>query len=114
MKIHYLEVVTDDVESTCAHYAHIFGVTFGEADQGLGNACTALCRYGGMIGVRAPLSDSEKPMVRPYWLVDDIELAYQTALDAGAEVAHPPKKINGLGTFAIYILGGNQHGLWQK
>jgi len=28
-------------------------------------------------------------------------------------VAHPPLKIPGKGTFAIYILGGVDHGLWQ-
>ena len=52
-------------------------------------------------------------MVRPYWLVNDIGAALDAAVHAGGEVAHPPLKIPGHGTFAIYILGGNQHGLWQ-
>ncbi|MCG6990067.1 MAG: hydroxylase, partial [Gemmatimonadetes bacterium] len=35
------------------------------------------------------------------------------AVEAGAEVAHPPLEIPGHGTFAIYIQGGVHHGLWQ-
>jgi predicted enzyme related to lactoylglutathione lyase len=69
---------------------------------------------GGRVGVRAPMHESEEPVVRPYWLVDDIEAALATAVAAGAEVAHPPLEIPGQGTFAIYFLGGTQQGLWQK
>ena len=46
-------------------------------------------------------------------LVGDIESAVEAAAAAGAEIAHPPLKIPGQGTFAIYILGGIEHGLWQ-
>ena len=67
-----------------------------------------------MVGVRAPMRESEVPVVRPYWLVDDIESAVAAAEDAGGEVAHPPMKIPGHGTFAIYIKGGVEHGLWQR
>ena len=59
------------------------------------------------------MSESEQPVVRPYWLVNDIGAALDAAVHAGGEVAHPPLEIPGHGTFAIYILGGNQHGLWQ-
>jgi len=31
----------------------------------------------------------------------------------GAFVAHPAMEIPGKGTFAIYIQGGADHGLWQ-
>jgi predicted enzyme related to lactoylglutathione lyase len=51
--------------------------------------------------------------VRPYWLVDDIEAALAAAVSAGAQVALPPMEIPGRGTFAIYIHGRIQHGLWQ-
>jgi predicted enzyme related to lactoylglutathione lyase len=67
-----------------------------------------------MVGVRAPMSESEEPVVRPYWLVDNIESAVAAAVEAGGEVAHPPMEIPGHGTFAIYIKGGIQHGLWQR
>ncbi|GAB4141610.1 MAG: hypothetical protein Fur0037_08520 [Planctomycetota bacterium] len=80
----------------------------------LGNARTADLPGGGRIGVRAPMHEQEQPVVRPYWLVDDIETALAAAVEAGAEVAHPPMEIEGQGTFAIYILGGNQIGLWRN
>lgn len=113
MKIHYLEIVTRDVDAVCAGYTAANGAQFGEPDAGLGNARTAALPGGGLLGVRAPLRDSEEPVVRPYWLVDDIEAAVAAAVKAGGVVAHPPMAIPGHGTFAIYFLGGNQHGLWQ-
>lgn len=63
MRIHYLEIVTDEVDAVCAAYAAANGVAFGES--------------------------------------------------AGGQVAHPPMEIPGRGTFAIYIQGRIQHGLWQ-
>jgi predicted enzyme related to lactoylglutathione lyase len=51
--------------------------------------------------------------VRPYVLVEDIEGAVEAARAAGATIAHPPLELPGQGTFAIYVLGGIQHGLWQ-
>jgi hypothetical protein len=59
------------------------------------------------------MHETEEPVVRPYWLVDDIEAAVTAAVEAGAVVAHPPLEIPGHGTFAIYIQGGIHHGLWQ-
>lgn len=113
LQIHYLEIVTNEVESMCAAYAAANGLTFGDADAGLGNARTAALPGGGMVGVRAPMRESEEPVVRPYWLVADIESAVAAAEDAGAMVALPPMEIPGHGTFAIYIVGGVEHGLWQ-
>jgi len=112
MQIHYLEIVTKEVDAVCAAYAVANGVQFGAPDAGLGNARTAaLLEAAG--GVRAPMHESEEPVVRPYWLVDDIEAAVAAAVEAGGEVAHPPMEIPGHGTFAIYIQGGIHHGLWQ-
>ena len=113
MKIHYLEMVTKDVDAVCAAYAAAHGVRFGEPDAGLGNARTAPMTGGGLVGVRAPLRETEEPVVRPYWLVDDIEAAVAAAVKAGAVIAIGPMKIPGHGTFAIYLQGGNDHGLWQ-
>ena len=113
MQIHYLEIVTTDVDAVCAAYAAANGVPFGGGDPGLGNARTAALPGGGLVGVRAPLHESEQPVVRPYWLVDDIEAALAAAVKAGAQVAHPPLEIPGHGTFAIYIHGGVHHGLWK-
>lgn len=114
MRIHYLEIVTDEVDAVCAAYAATSGVQFGEPDARLGNARTAALAGGGLVGVRAPLRETEEPLVRPYWLVDEIEAAVAAVVDAGGEVAHPPLEIPGHGTFAIYIQGGIQHGLWQR
>lgn len=113
MKIQYLEIVTRDVDAVCAAYAFAHKVEFGEPDAGLGNARTAPLAGGGLVGVRAPLHETEAPVVRPYWLVDDIAAALAQAVQAGGEVAHPPMEIPGHGTFAIYQQGGNDHGLWQ-
>lgn len=114
MQIYYLEIVTRNVDAVCAAYAAANRVQFGEADAGLGNARTAPLSGGGLVGVRAPLHEAEAPVVRPYWLVDDIEAAVAAAVETGAEVAHPPMEIPGHGTFAIYIQGGIHHGLWQR
>jgi len=113
MRIHYLEIVTPEVDAVCAAYAAANGLRFGEPDPGLGQARTAALPGGGLVGVRAPLRESETPVVRPYWLVDDIEAAVAAAAEAGAVIAHPPLAIPGHGTFAIYIQGGVEHGLWQ-
>ena len=113
MRIYYLEIVTPDVDAVCAAYAAVHGVNFGPPVAGLGNARTAALPGGGLVGVRAPMHETEEPVVRPYWLVDDIEAAVAAAVEHGAVVAHPPLEIPGHGTFAIYIQGGIHHGLWQ-
>ena len=113
MKIHYLEIVTPDVDSACTLYSTMYGVTFGVADQNLGGARTADLDGGGMLGIRAPLRDTETPVVRPYVLVDDIGAAVSAAARAGAEIAMTPTDIAGYGQFAIVIHGGIESGLWQ-
>lgn len=114
MEIFYLEIVTKEVDAVCAAYAAANRVQFGEPDAMFGNARTAAMPSGGLVGVRAPLRDTEEPVVRPYWLVDDIKAALATAEKSGGKVAHPPMEIPGHGTFAIYIQGGIDHGLWQN
>ncbi|HKN74064.1 MAG TPA: hypothetical protein VJW94_02715 [Candidatus Acidoferrum sp.] len=113
MKVHYLEIVASDVDAVRAAYEAAHGIKFGSPDPLLGGARTAPLPDGGSIGVRGPLRDTEQPVVRPYWLVDDIEAALGAAAKQGALVAHPPLEVPGKGTFAIYIQGGVHHGLWQ-
>lgn len=113
MNLHYLEIVTTDVDAACKLYSQIHGITFGDPIQNLGGARTANLTNGGMMGVRAPMHDGEKPVTRAYVLVDDIEATVATAAKAGAEIAVPPMKIEGYGQCAIYILGGIEAGLWQ-
>ncbi len=113
MQVHYLEIVTPEVDATCATHEQLHGVIFSKADSTLGNARTATLANGGMIGVRAPMHESETPVVRPYFLVKDIDAAVAAAVKTGGETAHPPMDIPGHGKFAIYIQGGIHHGLWQ-
>ncbi|MBC6953387.1 MAG: hydroxylase [Leptolyngbya sp. PLA2] len=113
MKVHYLEIVTPSVDATCEALEQAHGVAFGKPIAELGNARTAELRGGGRIGVRAPMRATEAPVVRPYVLVDDIDAAVKAAEAAGAQVAMRPLEIPGHGTFAIYVLGGIDHGLWQ-
>ncbi len=113
VQVQYLEIVTPKVEETCAALAAQHGVTFGAPEAGLGNARVATLNGGGRIGVRAPMRDDEAPVVRPYLLVDDIQAATAAAEAAGAEFAMTATEIPGHGTFAIYFLGGIQHGLWE-
>jgi predicted enzyme related to lactoylglutathione lyase len=114
MDIHYLEIVTPEVDATCDALERLHRVRFGAPRAELGNARTASLASGGRIGVRSPMHASEQPVVRPYVLVGDIEAAVATARAAGAEIAHPPMEIPGHGSFAIYIQGGIHHGLWQR
>lgn len=114
MQIYYLEIVTREVGAVCAAYEAAIGLRFGAPDAGLGHARTAKMPGGGLVGVRAPLRETEEPVVRPYWLVDDIQAAVASAVNGGGEIAVPPLEIPGHGTFAIYLQGGIDHGLWQR
>ena len=112
--VQYLEIVTPDVDATCELLAKTHGVSFSDPVPEFGNSRTANLKSGGRIGVRGPMRETEDPVVRPYLLVDDIQAAVAAAEAAGGEIAIPPLELPGQGTFAIYILGGIQHGLWQK
>ena len=111
--IHYLEIVTPEVDATCAALAAVHGVEFGGPVVELGNARTAMLTGGGRIGVRAPMRETEAPVVRPYVRVRDIAAAARAAESAGGQIALPPTEIPGQGTIVIYIMGGIEHGLWQ-
>ena len=113
MTIHYLEIVTKDVDAACELYSQMHGVTFGKADQGLGGARTTNLVGGGMLGIRAPLRPTEKPVARPYVLVKDIKASVAAATKSGAQIAMEPTEIAGKGQFAIVIHGGIESGLWQ-
>ena len=112
-RIHYLEIVTSEPEQTCELLQAVHGVTFSEPVPELGTARVAELPDGNRIAVRGPLRADEAPVVRPYLLVDDIAAAIKTAEEAGGQVAIPPTEIPGHGTFALYLLGGIDHGLWQ-
>jgi len=111
--VHFLEIVTPDLEETCAAYERIHGLEFSEPIVELGGARTASLANGATLSVRAPMRVDEAPVVRPYFLVDDIEAAAKNAAEAGGEIAIPPMEIPGRGKFSIFLLGGIDHALWQ-
>ena len=113
MTIHYLEIVSPDVDAVCQTYEQIHGVVFGEPDASLGNARTAKLPNESLIGIRAPLRETETPIVRPYFLVEDIAASVAKAAESGAEIALPPMALGAHGQCAIFIQGGVEHGLWQ-
>jgi len=113
MQIGYLEIVTTDVATICAMYARAYGAVFSEPVPALGNARTTALPGGARLGVRAPLRDTEAPVVRPYFLVENVAAAVEAVLAEGAEIAVPPMRLPEQGTFAIYIQGGVEHGIWQ-
>lgn len=114
MEVHYLEIVTPDVDATCATLSKMHGVEFSDAVAELGNARTAALHGGGRIGVRAPMQEMEKPVVRPYARVDDLAEAIETAKAAGAQIAIESMDIPGGGKIGIYFLGGIEHGVWEE
>lgn len=113
MKVHYLEVVSLDVDAVCKAFEAVHNVSFGEAVASLGDARTVTLSDGCIIGVRSPLRDTEAPIIRPYWLVEDIEVAVANVESQGAKIAVPPMEIPRKGKFAIYLLGSNDYGFWQ-
>lgn len=112
MKIHYLEIVTSDLDATCNLYSKMYGVTWSDPDPSLGGAKTAKLADGGLFGIRNPMHDAEKPVVRPYILVENIEEAVKSVGD-DAVIAVPPMEIPGHGTCAIVIQNELELGLWQ-
>ncbi len=114
MRIHYLEIVSDDVAAQCGALERVHGLSFGPAVAALGGNRIAETPGGSLIGVRAPLAAHEQPIVRTYLAVDDIATAVTEAEAAGAMIAYPPTELGDTGTWAIYLLGDVQLGLWQQ
>lgn len=114
MGVHYLEIVCRDVPAQCAALKRVHGLSFGPFVADLGQARVAEAPGGTRIGVRAPLAEHEQPIIRTYLAVDDIARAAKEAEAAGAVIAYPPTRQGDTGTWAIYILGDVQMGLWQR
>jgi len=113
MAVHYLEIVTNDVDAVTGLYERVHGLSFGPPDTDLGLARVAAREDGALVGVRKPLAAHEQPIMRTYLTVEDIREAVKEAEDAGATIAYGPTRQGRQGTFAIVILGGVEHGLWQ-
>jgi predicted enzyme related to lactoylglutathione lyase len=114
MAVHYLEIVSHDVDMQVALYQCAHGLSFGPAEPDLGQARVATCADGTLVGIRKPLAAHEQPIMRTYLAVDDIEQAVKNAEASGAVVAYPPTQQGAWGTFAILFQREVQHGLWQR
>ena len=114
MRIHYLEIVCRDVAAQCAALERVHGFSFGPAVADLGQARVAEAPDGSLIGVRAPLAEHEQPIIRAYLVVEDIARAVKEVEAASAVIAYPPTQQGNTGTWAIYLLGDVQIGLWQR
>jgi predicted enzyme related to lactoylglutathione lyase len=113
MAVHYLEIVSNDVDILTGLYQRIHRLCFGPPDPDLGQARVATQADGALVGIRRPLAAHEQPITRTYLAVEDIEQAVKKAEDSGATIAYPPTRQGNRGTFAIVIQGDVQHGLWQ-
>jgi len=67
-----------------------------------------------LVGIRKPLAAHERPIMRTYLAVEDIQEAVKKAEANGATIAYPPTRQGQQGTFAIVIQGGVENGLWQR
>ena len=114
MAVHYLEIVSNDVDSLAGLYEHTHGLSFGPPDPDLGQARVAAQADGTLIGIRKPLAAHEQPTMRAYLAVGDIQQATKKAEESGATIAYPPTRQGSHGTFAIAIQGDVEHGLWQR
>jgi predicted enzyme related to lactoylglutathione lyase len=114
MAVHYLEIVSNDVDTLTGLYQRLHDLSFGPPDPDLGQARVATQADGTLVGIRQPLAAHEQPIMRTYLAVDDIQRAVKEAEDSGATVAYPPTRQGQRGTFAIVIQGDVEHGLWQR
>ena len=112
--IHYLEIVSNDVDTLCATYERVHALSFGPENPDFGHARVAVRPDGSPVGIRRPLAEHEQPTMRTYLEVVDIHKAVEEAESAGAIIAYPPTRHGELGTFAIFIQGDVEHGLWQR
>ena len=114
MAVHYLEIVSNDVDTLTVLYQRMHGLSFDPPDPDLGQARVATHTNGVLVGIREPLAAHEQPITRTYLAVEDIQRAVKTAEESGATIAYPPTHQGNRGTFAIVIQGGVEHGLWQR
>jgi predicted enzyme related to lactoylglutathione lyase len=114
MVVHYLEIVSNDVDALTELYQRTHGLSFGPPDPDLGQARIATHADGAVVGIREPLAAHEQPIMRTYFAVEDIQHAVKEAEESGATIAYPPTRQGNHGTFAIVIQGDVEHGLWQR
>ena len=113
MQLHYLEFVSHYILAQSAALESAQGLSFGPPNPDKTHARHALSEVVTRVGVRAPQADHEQTFNRPYFAVDDIVQAVAKVEAEGATVAYPPTRQGDTGTWAIYLVGDLQIGLWQ-
>ena len=98
MAVHYLEIVSNDVDTLTGLYQRMHGLSFGPPDPDLGQARVATRADGTLVGIRKPLAAHEQPIMRSYLAVEDIQQAVKKAHDSGATIASPPTRQGQWGT----------------
>lgn len=114
MAVHYLEIVSNDVDTLAVLYQRLHGLSFDPPDPDLGQARVATQTDGALVGIRKPLAEHEQPITRAYLEVEDIQRTVRKAEESGATIAYPPTRQGNHGTFAIVIQGDVEHGIWQR
>ncbi len=71
--IYYLEIVSADVEAACKLYSEAYGWNFEAKGPEWGHSYVASLPGGSLCGIRASLHEQEKPIVRTYLRVLDID-----------------------------------------
>ena len=92
MAVHYLEIVSNDVDTLTGLYQRMHGLSFGPPDPDLGQARVATRADGTLVGIRKPMAAHEQPIMRTYLAVEDIQQAVKKAEDSGATIAYPPTR----------------------
>jgi len=111
--MHYLEIVTPDVEAARHLYSTAFGWSCEPAVPELGNAGVAILPGGSLCGIQPPLHIQEAPVVRTYIRVGNLELSTREVERLGASVLLEAMDLAGWGKISIVECGGIQQGLWQ-
>lgn len=64
MAVHYLEIVSNDIDTLTGLYQRVHGLSFGPPDPDLGQARVATRADGTLVGIRKPLAAHEQPIMR--------------------------------------------------
>lgn len=67
MAVHYLDFVSNDVDTLTGLYQHMLGLSFSPP------ARAATQADGTLVGIRKALADHEQPIMRTYLAVEDIQ-----------------------------------------
>src|SRR5258708_38185808 len=114
MAVHFLEIVSNDVDRLTGLSQLMLGVSFGPPDPDLGQARIATQADGAVIGIRKPLAAHEQPIMRTYLAVEDIQQAGKAAEESRAMIAYPPTHQGNQGTCASTSQGDGERRLWQR